>query len=229
MGLRTIANAFVHHLTSANSWRSLKTYIGIGHSGPQEMICDPNSLEKFIRTRSNYVSQTAFYSYLRARAGTRFPELFENDYLLEEINKAKWQIWLACLSDLTIYMGQLIRQNCPDPGLPVRIMVENALISILEDTGIPEDAGEYFEDERQRVLTRVRNWDWEQEKDNDCIFSQSPAALVKWGQIEHKLKARDEEMVINSVRYRWIEVRRSAQKQLDTESLQVTIRTGATT
>ena len=57
------------------------------------------------------------------------------------------------------------------------------------------------------------------ERDDDSIFSQSPEALYYWSPIADELKIRDEEIVRNSVRFRWIEVRRSARQLLNIGSI----------
>jgi hypothetical protein len=37
--------------------------------------------------------------------------LFSNDAFMISVNNAKWQIWLACLSDLSIFPGGLIQHK----------------------------------------------------------------------------------------------------------------------
>ena len=56
----------------------LGDYVGIGKNKINETIADRDSLAAFLGTRASHVAQTSLYGYLRTRAGTRFPELFEN-------------------------------------------------------------------------------------------------------------------------------------------------------
>ena len=62
------------------------------------------------------------------------------------------------------------------------------------------------------------------DRDDDSVFSQSPEALYYWAPIADELKTRDETIVKNSVRYRWIEIRRSLRNLLDCNALAQTLR-----
>ena len=94
-----------------------------------------------------------------------------------------------------------------------------ALGKVLEETGNPDEAGPDFNLAKEKAIQRIHTCDWSVDRDDDTIFSQSPDALVYWAPIAHELKKRDEEIVQNSIRFRWIEVRRNARKQLDIDSL----------
>ncbi|MGH8707030.1 MAG: hypothetical protein ACREVD_03110, partial [Burkholderiales bacterium] len=67
-------------------------------------------MRAFLQSRASHVAQMTLYGYLRTRAGTRFPELFDNDAFVASINIAKWHVWLACLSDLAVHAGGLLRR-----------------------------------------------------------------------------------------------------------------------
>ena len=90
---------------------------------------------------------------------------------------------------------------------------------ILQETEISHEAGSDFETAREKVQQRINANDWTLDRDDDAIFSQSPEALYYWSPIADELKQRDEEIVRNSVRFRWIEVRRSARALIDIDSL----------
>jgi len=90
---------------------------------------------------------------------------------------------------------------------------------ILQETEISHEAGSDFDTAREKVQQRISTNDWTLDRDDDTIFSQSPEALYYWSPIADELKQRDEEIVRNSVRFRWIEVRRSARALIDIESL----------
>jgi hypothetical protein len=69
------------------------------------------------------------------------------------------------------------------------------------------------------MFQRVTTCDWKQERDDETLFSQSPDALFYWSPIADELKERDETIVKNSIRFRWIEVRRSALQKFDFDAL----------
>lgn len=206
-------------LFSKSSWRSLGDYVGLGKRGRAARMVDLESTRKFIETRASHVSQSTLYGYLKTRAGTRFPELFENPRMLESINIAKWQIWLACISDLTIYIGALIKRDTGLDNAKVKDLMQQITELVLNDIGLPEEAGDEFGTSRDRYMARIREMDWENIPDDETAFSASPEALVLWSPIADELKKRDEEIVENSMRFRWIEVRRSVRELLDATSI----------
>jgi hypothetical protein len=202
----------------------LGDYVGIGKHVKSEAINDKDTLVRFLSTRSSHVAQTSLYGYLRTRAGTRFPEMFENPDILISINIAKWHIWLACVSDLSIFVGQCMHQSGTIDEADIRELLPAALRQVLDETGIPQDAGEDFTAAREKIIQRIATYDWKLASDDDTVFSQSPQALFYWSPIADELKQRDEGIVKNSIRFRWIEVRRSLRKLLNCGALAETLR-----
>ena len=214
-----IVKSAVNSLFTPDYWRSLGDYVGIGKSRKAQPITDRDSLAAFLQTRASHVAQTSLYGYLRTRAGTRFPEMFENPDILKSINIAKWHIWLACLSDLSLFTGQCLYQSGKVDERAIRNLLPAALQQVLDEAGQPDEAGADFLDARGKIMQRVKNSDWTRELDDDSLFSQSPEALFYWSPIADELKQRDETIVKNSIRFRWIEVRRSARQMLDCDAL----------
>ncbi len=206
-------------LVSAKSWRTLGRYMGFGNQKSNAIITSPEALAQFINSRASHVTQTSLYGYLKTRAGTRFPELFKNPDILTSINIAKWNIWLACVSDLCIFSGLLIHQSGRVKPAKIELMMPSILDRILRETEISPEASDTVQTAIENARQRITTWDWTLEYDYDSIFSQSPEALYYWSPIADELKTRDEEIVRNSVRFRWIEVRRSVREKLDIESI----------
>jgi hypothetical protein len=138
---------------------------------------------------------------------------------VESINVAKWYLWLACLSDLALYTGGLLAQRAARPASEVGAFMEKLVAAILDDTGVPADAGGEFAAQAQRVRARLAQHDWERFDDDETCFSESPTALVRWAPVVENLKELDEEIVRNSVRFRWQEIRRELRAHLDAEAV----------
>ena len=215
---------------NARNWKSFLTglrwrvsvlaeYLGAGGGGQKRTIADAASLQSFLESRSSHVAQTTLYGYLRARSGTRFPMLFENDAYLVSINYAKWQMWLACLSDLSIYAGGLLALRSRVSPDTAGAVVGRCVEEILHRTGIPEDSGPEFADGSRTVLQRMHTCEWQTLADDEAEFTASPDALVRHAPIIPELMALDEEIVRNSVRFRWQEVRRELRATLDAEAV----------
>lgn len=206
-------------LLTAPFWKPLLDRIGTGRSSRDRPVTDPDGLAYFIRTRAAHVAQTSLYGYLRTRAGTRFPELFSDDAFVASINIAKWHVWLACVSDLAIYAGGLVHRQTPAFAAMVAPLMESVVNSILQENGAPAEAGGDFASHASRVRSRIALCDWGAVPDDESAFSQSPSALVHWAPIVDELKQLDEEIVLNSVRFRWQEVRRDLRRLLDAETV----------
>jgi len=192
---------------------TLKSYFGLGRRRV-EPVHDRDALRRFLETRASFVAQTSLYGYLRTRAGQRYPELFDDDEFVVGINIAKWQVWLACLGDVTCFAGGLLVRagQAPDAvGALMRALVDE----ILDATGVPADAGESFADGARAVRERVAACDWASVSDDEGPFSESPDALVHWAPVIDTYKQLDAEIVRNSVRFRWQEIRRQLRENLD--------------
>jgi len=181
-------------------------------------IRDADALRAFLQTRASFVAQMTLYGYLRTRSGVRFPELFNNDQFVASINIAKWHVWLACLADLAAYAGGMLRRSGASQAA-VREVMQRLVDEILAETGRPPDAGPEFPAHAQRVRARVALCDWAAQADGDGPFVESPGALVYWAPIVEELKVLDEEIVRNSVRFRWNEIREQLRRALDAQAI----------
>ena len=207
------------NIFSSAFWKSLLGRFGGRRSARDTPILEPGGLARFINTRAAHVAQTALYGYLRTRAGTRFPELFSNDAFVTSINIAKWHVWLACVSDLAVCAGGLVRRRAPTNARQVGDLMQAVVGLVLQEAGTPVEAGTEFDAHAQRVRARVALCDWDMGTEGEAAFSQSPSALVQWAPIVDELKALDEEIVRNSVRFRWLEVRKDLERLLHAEAL----------
>ncbi|NQW10612.1 MAG: esterase [Alphaproteobacteria bacterium] len=197
----------------------VRDYLGLGRRRRAEAVTDPASLRRFIETRASYVAQTSLYGYLRTRAGLRYPELFDDDPFVASVNIAKWQMWLACLSDVSVYAGGMVARASDAPPQAVGQLMRDVVASILADTGVPDNAGPDYKATADRVLERVASCDWAAVADGEAAFTESPPALVRWAPIVDELKEADEPIVVNSVRFRWKEVRDDLRRSLHAEAV----------
>ena len=195
----------------------LAEYLGAGKAGRRRTIADLVALQQFLDTRASRIAQTTLYGYLRTRAGTRYPVLFENDAFVVSINHAKWQMWLACLSDLSVFAGGLLAQRSQAGPTAAGAAMQRTVGAILDRTGTPEDSGPLFSEGANAVRNRLNRCDWSTIDDDESEFTASPEALVRHAPIIPELMALDEEIVRNSVRFSWQEVRRELRASLDAD------------
>jgi hypothetical protein len=197
----------------------LKSYFGLARPAPPEPIDTPEALARFLDSRASFVAQTSLYGYLRTRAGMRYPELFDDDPFVEGINIAKWHIWLDALSDLAVYAGSRVAQHAPRETARVGRMMTTLVADIIASHGEPSEAGAEFPAHAEQVRDRVARTDWQVVGKDEAAFTASPDGLMRWAPVIDALKEMDEEIVRNSVRFRWQEVRRDFARDLDVEAI----------
>lgn len=215
------------NLRPAELWATLRSCVGLGGEAAQESIETPAALARFLDTRASFVAQTSLYGYLRTRAGMRYPELFHDDPFVAAINVAKWHVWLDCLSDIAVYAGSRLALEAPRETLRVSRMMISAVDAVLAQAGVPAEAGDEFSVHAQRVRQRIARTDWLSVGPDEAAFTESPAGLVRWAPVMDELKQLDEEIVRNSVRFRWQEVRRDLCRHLDPQALLASMPAGA--
>lgn len=193
--------------------------MGLGRAAAPEPVDTPAAMARFLDERASFIAQTSLYGYLRTRAGMRYPELFDDDPYVVSINIAKWHVWLDCLSDVSVYAGSRLAQYAPREAPRVAAMMVEVLEDVLSKAGVPAEAGEGFTTHADKVRDRVARTDWLAVGPQEAAFTESPGGLVRWAPVMDELKELDEEIVRNSVRFRWQEVRREVDRYLDAPAL----------
>jgi hypothetical protein len=177
------------------------------------LIKDPplttqQQLFEFIDSRAAFVSQVTLYTYVKARAGTRFPKLFQNDDFLTSLRIARWHVYGAAICDLGLFaIAQLKR----DGGLSDMAaqefaieMLDGILLDYDQNDIHPKEFAAMGDTGKQRAA--FANWDLI--ADGPAAFQSSSDAVFRWAPIADELKDNDEEIVRNSIHLRWIGVRR---------------------
>ena len=165
-------------------------------------------LYDFIDSRAAFVSQVTLYTYVKARAGTQYPKLFQDADFLTSLRIARWHIYGAAICDLGLFaIAQLKR----DGGLNDKAaqdlaikMLDGILLDYNQDDIDPQVFAAMGDSGKQRAA--FANWDVI--ADGPAAFQSSSDAVFRWAPIADELKDNDEEIVRNSIHLRWIGVRR---------------------
>ena len=155
-------------------------------------------LQKFVQERSAHVTQTTLYGYLKTRIGTRYQLMLDDEKYSQSINIAKWNIYIAALSDLTLYVfSYLIAQkNLREND------AEEVFINIINNelkNGLDE---ELFNNAKKEFISRLKTTNWNKFY-LDNPFKNSGLALFHWSPIADELKVLDKEIVLNSIMLKW--------------------------
>ena len=161
-------------------------------------INSKEDLQNFVQERSAHVTQTTLYGYLKTRIGTRYAIMVEDEKFSESINIAKWNIYVAAISDLTFYVFSYLidKKNLKQND------AEEIFVNILNEelkNGLNKDI---YENAKNEFILKTKNINWK-EYYRSNPFKESGLALYKWSPIADELKVLDKEIVLNSIMLKW--------------------------
>ena len=206
------SNLRVYITTASNIWREFAARLFRRRdSAPIDSIA---ALNRFAATRAAFIAQKTLYGYLKTRMGIRYPLMFDNDVFVDSVNIAKLHVFAACLSDLTIHA---VAHALPDETLEDAVRRKIALDCF--KAGLADNSDQFVEafamgEAVSEFVRRLDETDWRFGAKQRENFTRSPRALMRWAPIAPELKRFDEEIVENSIRFAWRDVRVQLQKRL---------------
>ena len=163
-----------------------------------QTISSKKDLKSFIQERSAHVTQTTLYGYIKTRIGTRYAMMFEDEIFSKSINLAKWNIYMAALSDCTLYVfSYLIDKKNLKKNDAQEIFME--IIENEKNNGLENNL---FEATKIEFNQRLKEVDLKSYHLNNP-FKNSGLSLYKWSPIADNLKVLDKEIVLNSIKLKW--------------------------
>tara|TARA_B100001758_G_scaffold203010_1_gene182555 strand:- start:348 stop:764 length:417 start_codon:yes stop_codon:yes gene_type:complete len=130
--------------------------------------------------------------------------MFEDEIFLGSINKAKWNIYMTSLQDLTFYTISYLKveRNFHDIEKSKEIY-----FSILEKELQNEIPKEIYEKAKKEFSERYEKINW-----NDYYkslpFNTSALSLYEWSPIAEELKILDKKIVLNSMILKWNNIKK---------------------
>ena len=166
---------------------------------PKKKIKSIKELSEFIQKKSSWVSQVTLYGYLKTRMGTKYVLMFDDEIFLSSINKAKWNIYVVALQDLTLYTISYLNvfHNYNDISKAKEIYDEIIVNEI--KNGMPEELASRGREKFQERLIKI---DWKKYY-NSWPFNESALALYEWSPVAQELKTLDRKIVLNSMILKW--------------------------
>lgn len=182
-------------------------------------IASVGRLIEFNHMRAAYVAQTSLYGYLKTRMGTRYAEMFQDETFAASIDNAKWRVFASCLADLTVFSCALVHRNGGVDRDTTAGLAAHCFASAVDRTfesGVRQSVGlpavEAFD-------ARARLTDWLEAADGENAFGRSPADLIAHAPVTDEFKALDAQIVMNSMRFRWRDVRAQLRQRLSAEGV----------
>lgn len=199
-----------------NLFKNIQRYLGFA---PPEPLSSLDLLISYTEKQAAFVSQVSLYTYIKTRAGTQYPKLFENETYLVSMKMARWHIFGAAVADLAIFYGALmVVQNKATPA-QAKSVAEQIITAILSDYDQDDIDDAEFDAMITRGRARCEVAAWETLAEGANAFQSSADALIRWAPIADELKKQDEEIVRNSIHMRWIGIRREIKEILVPEAI----------
>lgn len=164
----------------------------------------------FISTRAAHVAQTSLYGYLRTRMGTRQREIFQDEQFVAPLKAAQQAMLMHCLSDLVVFSVSLLEVAEDQRTAVAQHWFQKAALAA--DADLPEDV---LSAGLAAFENRLAGVDWAIAAQREGAFTASPAGLLDCAPVVDDFKDLDGEIVRNSVRFRWTDVRRQLRQRLD--------------
>ena len=187
----------------------------------QNRIDEVESLRSFVSSRSSYMAQVSLYGYLKARAGTQYVSLIKDPLFASSMKTARDQIFFACLMDLTLHVLKTIHARKKQNFQNLDPFARQFLIQTLAKA--PEEVFESLECEKGLLEfeNQLSRHNWSGTDDSHESFSGSRSALLKWAPVVEEFKIQDEEIVSNSIHFKWLRVCQEFEKLTDFEKIRL--------
>ena len=178
---------------------------------PKTKIKDFDNLEKFIQTKSAWVSQVTLYSYLKTRMGTRYVLHFENEEFMKSVNLAKWNIYAVSLQDLTFFTFSYLKVHF---NLEEISKAKEIYLKILDDETTNKMPPNIIEKAKKNFNEKLQDINWNTYY-NNLPFNHSALSLYKWAPIAEELKILDRKIVLNSMILKWDIVKKEFKERIN--------------
>ena len=163
-----------------------------------------SDLKEFIQKKSAWVSQVTLYGYLKTRMGAKYVLMFEDEIFLGSINRAKWNIYVVALQDLTFYTISYLKnkRNLHDTEKSKEIYFE-----ILEEELKNDIPKEIYESANKKFSERYNKINWI-DYYRSLPFNTSAISLYDWSPVAEELKTLDKKIVLNSMILKWDNIKK---------------------
>ena len=188
--------------------KKILEYLGIRAKKP---ISHSSELVEFIHRNASFVSQVVLLTYIKARAGTQYPKLFENREYLKSIEIARSNIYAACVADLIFYV---INEHCLKDikSQKIHFILPRLVDEVFTFAKYDEKVVEEFNKMKKQCEEQLKVL--KSDAIDHKLFTMSSDTFFRWAPMAEEFKVEDEEIMRNSIHFRWIEVRREVRERI---------------
>jgi len=185
----------------------------------KDSLSNLKNVIEFVNKNASFVSQVTLYPYIKTRAGTQHPKLFENQKFLTSLRISRWYIFMACVNDMSIFISHLCskEQNYNKKfSLKLASLISSEVFKKIEQTDIDD---EEFKKSIKFLIRYYNDSKLRKNKATETFFRRSADELVKWVPVSEEFKKQDQIILRNSIKFRWIPIRKQIMKNLDIKKI----------
>jgi len=178
-----------------------------------------NNLIEFVDKNASFVSQVTLYPYIKTRAGTQHPKLFENQKFLTSLRISRWYIFMACVNDMSIFISHLCskEQNYNKKfASKLACLISLEVFKKIDQKDIDN---EEFKKSIKYITSYYNNPNHRKGKTIENFFKKSADELIKWVPVSEEFKREDQTILRNSIKFRWIPIRKLIKENLDIKKI----------
>lgn len=193
-----------------------------GRTPNRGKIADPAALAAALSQEAAHVAQSATYNYLRARAGFLGPKLFSEPAFLEALEITRWESYAAALADLTLIAAAAARPWLPSGGVAEewREIFRQALS--VYPPPVHRDDG--WDGLIAAFAARAAQADAAPPEPPEAVAATAGRTIFAQLPLHPDVRRLDEEMVVNTVRFRMLRSWESLKDRLEWPKLAAEIR-----
>ena len=172
-------------------------------------IAERGQLCRFLHTRAAYIAQESLYGYLKTRMGTQFPQYFQDAEFSRGIRQAALKLFVSCLADLTVFAVASLARDAGAGREASDALARDCFRRALRDGLAAADAADRpsAAEAEAAFAQRLGRTLWANAALGENAFAASAEDLIRYAPVIEEFKQMDRAIVINSIRFRWRDVR----------------------
>jgi hemerythrin-like domain-containing protein len=130
---------------------------------------------------------------------------------LESIEIARSHLYASCVADLAFYV---INEHCLNDiqGETIQFILSNLVNEVFSFAKDDENIFKAFDEMKKQCEEQIKAL--KSDAIDHKLFKMSSDTFYRWAPMAEEFKTEDEEIMRNSIHFRWIEVRREVRERI---------------
>lgn len=168
----------------------------------QGRVARASALFEALAGEGAHIAQSSTYAYLRARTGFMAPKLFSEKMFLEALEVTRWEAFAAVLADLFVITEGALRPHSAAGATRLPVLLAAAFDAELARHPAPAHREGGWSGLAEALETRLREAQTGPVRASDAIAASAGRHIFEFLPLHPDMLRLDEDLVVNSVRFR---------------------------